>query len=116
MVVDDPKNVPSSSKSIPTGHGRIIRDEAGNVIGVELNEEDEIEANTEGDAECTMEELEPGVDAIVLDKWATSLGGRNEVAGEKNTALLEGELLKYIHSATVRVAWVIHDSRVRRAG
>jgi nucleolar protein 16 len=91
MALDQPEQVAepsSSSKRLPAGHGRIIRDVSGNVIGVELPEEDE-EAGDE--VEETMDDLEPEADGSVMGRWAASLGQHNEVAGEKPTGLLEGE-------------------------
>lgn len=92
MAVDHPEQVvepSSSSKRLPAGHGRIIRDVSGNVIGVELPEEDEGEAGDE--VEETMDDLEPEADGSVMGRWAASLGQHNEVAGEKPAGLLEGE-------------------------
>ncbi|KAJ3534599.1 hypothetical protein NMY22_g6860 [Coprinellus aureogranulatus] len=70
------------------------RDESGNVIGVELPEEEDEEAREE--VEETMDDLEPEADESVMDRWAGSLGQRNEVGGEKHTGVLEGELHPYL--------------------
>jgi len=64
----------NATRPIPKGHGRIIRDEDGNVLRVELAEEDE-EMPVDDDREENMEELEPEVDANILQKWVTGLGG-----------------------------------------
>lgn len=59
MAIDKAEEVAeasSSSKRLPAGHGRIIRDELGNVIGVELPEEDEEEEAGDG-VEETMDDL-----------------------------------------------------------
>ncbi|KAF8894460.1 ribosome biogenesis protein Nop16 [Infundibulicybe gibba] len=50
--------------NIPRGYGKIIRDESGSVIRIEIADEDE-------------EDLSPGVDEHILGKWATHLGGEN---------------------------------------
>lgn len=91
MAVDQAEQVAessSSAKRLPAGYGRIIRDEAGNVIGVELPDEEDEEAREE--VAETMDDLEPEVDESVMDRWAGSLGQHNEVGGEKPGGLLEG--------------------------
>ena len=93
MSIDEPQpEMSGSSKSaVRPGYGRIIRDEAGNVIGVELHEEDEEHDSTENGQEKTMEDMEPEVEERILDKWATNLGQKNVVTGEKAAGVLEGE-------------------------
>ena len=51
---------------IPVGHGRILRDESGNVIGVELPEDDE-EAEEDQDGMLSP----PPPDA--MEDWVTDL-------------------------------------------
>ncbi|KAF6765051.1 ribosome biogenesis protein Nop16 [Ephemerocybe angulata] len=121
MAVDTPKEASSTSKAVvPRGHGRIIRDESGNVIGIELNEEDEEEdAESDMEAEQTMEDLAAAVDDSVMGKWATSLGQQNEVAGEKTAGLLE-ELesiasKKHLDSTTLSLAQSSTGPNVRHA-
>ncbi|KAJ7582616.1 ribosome biogenesis protein Nop16 [Mycena floridula] len=65
--------IPSDTiPSIPKGYGKIIRDEAGKVLGVEFAEEEKEEtAGSDGE----------GVDAVmepadgILDKWVVGMGG-----------------------------------------
>ncbi|KAG6832692.1 hypothetical protein H0H92_012264 [Tricholoma furcatifolium] len=68
---------------IRAGFGRIIRDEAGNVVGVELpNEEEEAEVDQRDE-----EMVEPEVDTAVLVPWVTDLGGGEKIrssSGETN--------------------------------
>lgn len=59
--------------ALPPGYGRIIRDEAGNVIRIELAEEDEEQAESR-DEEMGL--LEPELDVPVLEQWVTGLGGQ----------------------------------------
>ncbi|KAJ7261331.1 ribosome biogenesis protein Nop16 [Mycena haematopus] len=65
---------PNTAPPIPKGHGLIVRDEDGNILRVELAEEDE-EMPTDDDREKDMEELAPQVEPHLLSKWVTGLGG-----------------------------------------
>ncbi|KAG5645912.1 hypothetical protein DXG03_005059 [Asterophora parasitica] len=60
----------------PKGFGKIIRDEAGNVLRIEMPD-DEDEAPTENPQD--MEMAEPDVESAVLGTWVTDMGG-----GEKS--------------------------------
>lgn len=65
---------PSSTQSgqLPVGHGRIIRDGEGNVIGVELGKEAH-------DGQEDSDALQaPEISPAVVDKWVTDLGPRQE--------------------------------------
>lgn len=78
-----PASIPQSAsvdRSIPTGYGKIIRDEAGNVLRIELAVEEE--KNMEGRREATIEELAPEVSENIMEKWVTGLGG-----GKKTTVV-----------------------------
>jgi nucleolar protein 16 len=78
-IADSPLPVESAPQVIPKGHGKIIRDDAGKVIGVELAEE---EQNREG-GEKDMEEIETelGIDGEVMANWVDRIGGgKNENA------------------------------------
>ncbi|KAG6817098.1 hypothetical protein H0H87_012866 [Tephrocybe sp. NHM501043] len=69
---------------IRKGFGKIIRDEAGNVLRFELaEEEDEPRAEKQHDEEMG----EPEVDGTVLGPWVTDLGGNEKIklsSGETN--------------------------------
>jgi len=79
-------NIPEASKKsfIPKGHGRIIRDESGNVVGVELAEEDEDQEPSDEN----METLIPEISDAVRGKWINALGG------EQNENRSDGSLVK----------------------
>jgi len=65
---------------IPKGHGLIVRDEDGNILRVELAEEDE-EMPQVDDRDKNMEELAPEVEPHLLSKWVTGLGGGKKGKG-----------------------------------
>ncbi|GLB35108.1 putative ribosome biogenesis protein Nop16 [Lyophyllum shimeji] len=60
---------------VPKGFGKIIRDESGNVLRIELPEDDEAPAE---ELEA-MEMAEPDVDEAVLRPWVTDLGRSEKV-------------------------------------
>ncbi|KAK0210345.1 ribosome biogenesis protein Nop16, partial [Desarmillaria ectypa] len=64
----------SESMKLPQGYGRIIRDDGGNVLRVELPEQEGNNPNSPG-RDIDMETLEPDVDQKVLQKWVADLGG-----------------------------------------
>lgn len=65
----------SVKKVVPSGFGRIVRDETGAVIGIELGEEEEEERGPEPD----METLEPSVADADLQVWVQGGTGDDEV-------------------------------------
>ncbi|KAF7353621.1 Nucleolar protein 16 [Mycena venus] len=71
---------PNAALPIPKGHGRIVRDEEGNILRVELAEEDE-EMPEVDDRQKDMEELAPEVEPHLLSKWVTGLGGGKQGKG-----------------------------------
>lgn len=77
QVAPDSEVAPGSgSMKLPQGYGRIIRDDAGNVLRVELPEQDQEGDNTNSPGrDIDMETLEPDVDQKVLQKWVADLGG-----------------------------------------
>ncbi|KAF8184886.1 ribosome biogenesis protein Nop16 [Mycena galopus ATCC 62051] len=85
---DAPGNLMAASTSspldtappIPKGHGLIVRDEDGNILRVELAEEDE-EMPQVDDRDKNMEELAPEVEPHLLSKWVTGLGGGKKGKG-----------------------------------
>ncbi|TFK76605.1 hypothetical protein BDN72DRAFT_831186 [Pluteus cervinus] len=70
----------TTSAIIPKGHGKIIRDSSGNIVGVVLADEDQVPAQTSG-RDMDMEQLEPTVDQSVLEKWALRKHGAGETKG-----------------------------------
>ena len=74
-----------SSQSLPKGFGRIIRDETGKVIGVELPEE---ENQLAIEADKTMESLEPDMSDEVRNLWTCH---KNENIGQSVLGLVEGK-------------------------
>ncbi|KAJ3761134.1 ribosome biogenesis protein Nop16 [Lentinula raphanica] len=78
----------TSKSSIPKGHGRIIRDAAGNVLRVELPEEDEIEVSAP-DSDKDMEQLQPQLEENVRQTWISDLGGlKTRLLTKKNTTVV----------------------------
>jgi nucleolar protein 16 len=76
----------ASGTSIPSGFGQIMRDEAGNVIGVQFAEEDiEPSRGDVGSDPAAMQEVEiaPGA----TEKWVTDLGPPRVVAGERSSVI-----------------------------
>lgn len=73
------------AKYLPKGFGRIIRDEAGNVIGVELPEEEDRQAIETEDE--TMESLEPEISDEVRSRWTCHSSGD---VGQNAVGLVEG--------------------------
>jgi len=69
---------------IPRGHGRIIRDENGNVVRVEFAKEDAEE--NEDDQEANMEMLEPQLDEHVTRAWVDGLGESSGSFAQTKTA------------------------------
>jgi hypothetical protein len=88
-----PKN---AAASVPTGFGRIIRDAAGNIVGVEMNEEETAEEQPQPiDLE---QDLDSRVDQSVREKWATDFSRSTAPSmGPKNESLVHSEFL-YVNS------------------
>ncbi|KAJ3834702.1 ribosome biogenesis protein Nop16 [Lentinula raphanica] len=79
----------TSKSSIPKGHGRIIRDAAGNVLRVELPEVDEIEVSAP-DSDKDMEQLQPQLEENVRQTWISDLGGlKTRLLTKKNTTVVK---------------------------
>jgi len=61
--------------NLPKGHGRIVRDDAGNVLRIELPD-DELESEPPAvDSDVNMEQMEPQLDGNVRETWVSDLGG-----------------------------------------
>ncbi|TRM62703.1 ribosome biogenesis protein Nop16 [Schizophyllum amplum] len=94
----------SEKTSIPRGHGRIIRDECGNVLRVELAPEDEAEQAEQDPMELDMEQLEPQLDKGVAQQWVHGLG-HNGGANDKSKNVVK-ELERIATSINVNAATV----------
>ncbi|KAI4525791.1 hypothetical protein K525DRAFT_260616 [Schizophyllum commune Loenen D] len=96
----------SEKSAIPKGHGRIIRDEAGNIIRVELAPEDEEEqAAHQEPKDLDMEQLEPKLDQGVAQQWVHGLGHNDGSAGKGKTVVKELErIATSIHTDSTTVA------------
>jgi len=98
--------MPSASRTvnrtIPVGFGKIIRDEAGNILHVELNDTEEESANP-----TEMEDIQ--IDSGITTRWVTDLGGHQKdiAVSEKGGQLLETleslSCMKHMGSATLSV-------------
>lgn len=86
--------MPSASttvdQTIPVGFGKIIRDEAGNFLHVELNDKEEESAATNANS-TEMKNIQ--VDNDITTRWVTALGGHQKdiTVSEKGGQLLESE-------------------------
>ncbi|KAE9406772.1 hypothetical protein BT96DRAFT_875403 [Gymnopus androsaceus JB14] len=78
----------SEKPILSKGQGRIVRDEAGNVLRVELHEE-EVEAESPAvDGDVDMEQLEPQLEGNIRQTWVSDLGGlKTRLSTSKDTAL-----------------------------
>ena len=78
----------SEKSAIPKGHGRITRDEAGNIIRVELAPEDkEDQAAHQEPMDLDMEQLEPKLDQGVAQQWVHGLGHNVGSVGKGKTVV-----------------------------
>lgn len=78
------------NRTIPVGFGKIIRDEAGNILHVELNDKEEESAAANANPP-DMQDIQ--VDNGITTRWVTDLGGQQKgiVVSEKGGQLLESE-------------------------
>lgn len=86
---EGPSGDASTSAPLRKGYGRIIRDEAGNVINIELPD-DEADDAKDAPQDITMEDLGPLIDESTKEKWVSGMGGRLEGNGP---SVVEGEFL-----------------------
>ncbi|KAF8831695.1 hypothetical protein HHX47_DHR1001235 [Lentinula edodes] len=84
-------NSAATKSFIPKGHGRIIRDDAGNVMRVELPDEEFEVEDLPGDRDIDMEQLEPRLDENIRQTWISDLGGlKTRLSTNRNTTVVKG--------------------------
>ena len=66
----------SAAASIPQGYGKIIRDSSGNVLRIELDDDQ----GCDPDQNDQLELRDPQPDKGVISKWVTDLGGSKSSA------------------------------------
>ncbi|KAJ4488458.1 ribosome biogenesis protein Nop16 [Lentinula aciculospora] len=80
----------ASTASIPKGHGRIIRDDVGNVMRIELPEEESETEVFPADGDIDMEQLEPRLDKEIRETWISDLGGlQTRLSTSRNTSVVK---------------------------
>lgn len=92
------QQVASSSSSTPTaaaipkGYGKIIRDSSGNVLRIELadDENNDEDPNQNGEDEQQQGLQDPQLDKAVISRWVTDLGGtKSGAAADSDVAKSE---------------------------
>ncbi|KAF5373153.1 hypothetical protein D9758_001673 [Tetrapyrgos nigripes] len=84
-----PRANSTKTTSIPAGYGKIIRDENGHIIDVQLAEEPEGEDSTPASVgDVDMEQLSPELDESIREKW-TDLGGKNRALGGTDSTVVK---------------------------
>lgn len=83
-------SVPYTPSEIPRGYGRIIRDESGNVLGIEMSETDTTNSQN---SDQGQRDLNPPIDEMLLARWAVNLGGgaTKSVPSERQDTFLRGK-------------------------
>ncbi|KAL0580208.1 Nucleolar protein 16, partial [Marasmius crinis-equi] len=88
---------PPQGNAIPKGHGRIIRDQTGNILRIELPEEEQSSTQPAEDVEMDMEQLESGLEGSVKETWIKGMGmqtGRAKAVALRED-VVDGEYLQY---------------------
>ncbi|KAF9453285.1 hypothetical protein P691DRAFT_720158 [Macrolepiota fuliginosa MF-IS2] len=97
---------------IPQGFGRIIRDEAGNVLKIEMNET----AVDGTDADLSMEYSEPSVAAEALSVWTMGRAGAQYARNETKETIVEAlEQTSTPQTASHALSFAISGTGPRRA-
>lgn len=91
---------------VPSGFGRIVRDAAGNIMGVEMNEDDTQEPQPQ---EMDMEEdLESRMDQKVREQWATDFSRSTAAAmGPVNEGVIHRESVPLVSVFLTRISLVL---------
>lgn len=84
----------TAASNVPSGFGRIIRDAEGNVLGIEMNEDEAEQPQSE---EMDMEQdLNSRMDETVREKWATDFSRSTApAAGPVNEGVIHSEFLRF---------------------
>ena len=95
MEVDDTPEASSSTaagpSSLPKGYGRIVRDADGNVVDVELPEDEDEEAQRAAeDGERLVEDIPDPAKQSGLAEWV-AVGGTRRGSGAARTAVVQSE-------------------------
>jgi len=102
---------PTTIPPVPSGFGRIIRDAAGNVLGVEMNEKQEDESKdavTFPQDDVVMDDVESRIDRGVRQRWATDFS-RSTAShfGAKDDKLVQSECLLGMLSIHLPIPWCL---------
>jgi hypothetical protein len=84
----------SKDGSIPEGFGRIIRDQVGNILHIEMaeGEDEELQTTLVQD----MEVLAPKVDNAILERWSTNFGVNAATKTKSwSTNVIQGEFFYF---------------------
>jgi len=80
----------ASKKDVPSGFGRIIRDDAGNILGVDLNDDVDEAEGMQMETE-DLEDLDSRIDSNVLQKWASGFSISTAKAAAKDETVIKGK-------------------------
>ncbi|CAA7267916.1 unnamed protein product [Cyclocybe aegerita] len=71
--------------SVPSGFGRIVRDEAGNVIGIEMNEEEDPQEEAMETDDFDLDGVDSHIDEDVRQRWAKGFPGNTSKNGQEGS-------------------------------